>query len=218
MHKAKVMIATLGFIIFGAIIGLYFVPQESSPYEDRSMMYIDSEVPRGASLEYTNKYGKALASYMQKLPEVENTYLNISPTEIKGQAVLKQINKRKKSGHEIAKDVEDYLEANLPGVDFHIEGRQRSGADSDAGKLTFYLTSARKREYLEEISEDFIQSVMSEGVLDNITTSVGVTVRDFWVDINRDRTSSLGVDMKAVADTIKALLNGENWLFYENGS
>ena len=111
----------VGVMLFcAAAIALIFptMKQELSPLEDRGVILANVNAPDGATLEYTNRYAKALEEMGKPFKEFDRIFANVgNPIVAQASVVYRTVDwdKRTRSTIEMARELQPKFNA-LPGV------------------------------------------------------------------------------------------------------
>ncbi|MDD5731249.1 MAG: efflux RND transporter permease subunit, partial [Candidatus Omnitrophica bacterium] len=223
-HKKTVIIGfTLAFIFS---LGLTrFVGNEFIPEEDTGDVRVNISLPVGTRLEETDKIASRIEDILaQDVPEAEYYYVRTGSVRGMGRAFggaqgshtiaagakLVVKTKRKRSVTEVGQILRDKVK-NIPGVikaDISTGnpiGRMITGGGGKAIQIEIIGHSFEETDALAE---------KIKGILENIPGAVDVSIsREFnrpelRIDIDREKTAALGLDMGTISDTLKAFIQG----------
>ncbi len=188
--------ATLGFI---AVMGL---PRQLTPDEDKGKIFISGQSSPSSTIEFTDRYVKQIDDILAEYPDIKRRVTSITNPNYDISIELKQ--DRSRSTDDITEELRQKL-AFIPGVSVKFDDNERS---SDV--VSFVIGAAGKT--LREIRES--SGVMTNAlyqesdVVDAVLSNKQADTEEYTISIKRNKASALGVDPKAIADTVEALVKG----------
>lgn len=223
-HKKIVLIGFTFAFIFSLALAR-FVGSEFIPEEDTGDMRINITLPVGTRLEETDKIASRIEDLLaENVPEAQYYYARAGSVSGMGRAFggpqgshtiaagakLVEKSKRKRSVTEVAQDVRNMIK-NIPGV---IKADISTG--NPIGRL---ITGGAGKSIQVEIighsfeeTEDFAQKIKE--ILEHIPGTVDASIsRDFdrpelRIEIDREKSAALGLDMSTVAETLSTFIQG----------
>ncbi len=223
-HKKIIIVGfTLSFIF--SLFLTRFVGNEFIPEEDTGDLRINISLPVGTRLEESDKVARRVEDLLvQDIPEAEYYYVRTGSVRGLGRAFggvqgshtiaagakLVGKSKRKRSVMEVGQFIRNKIR-NIPGV---------MKADVSTGNPIGRLITGGggKAIQIEIIGHSFEETdALSEkikGILENIPGAVDVSVsREFnrpelRIDVDREKTAALGLDMSTISNTLKAFIQG----------
>ncbi|MFZ2602810.1 MAG: efflux RND transporter permease subunit [Candidatus Omnitrophota bacterium] len=223
-HKKIIIIGfTLAFIF--SLTLTRFVGNEFIPEEDTGDMRINISLAVGTRLEETDKVAQQVEDLLaQDIPEADYYYVRTGSVRGLGRAFggtqgthtiaagakLVVKTQRKRSVIEVAQIIRNKIK-NIPGVikaDISTGnpiGRMITGGGGKAIQLEIIGHSFEETDALAE---------KIKKILENIPGAVDVDIsREFnrpelKIEVDRQKTAALGLDMSTIANTLKALIQG----------
>jgi multidrug efflux pump len=197
-------------------LGILLYPQmkeELIPSSDRGTIFVFTQGPEGATMEYMNRYQRQAEEILEAMPEVERVLSVVSlGIGVPGQvnkgiliAMLVPASERDRNQEEIVMDLRPILE-QVPGIT-----ALPAGASMLSGFSTSPVSFAIQGEDLREIarhSDEIMRRLRSDPSFGNVTTNLYLNKPQLEVEIDRNRASDLGVSMRDVAMTLQIMLGG----------
>jgi len=223
-HKKLVLIVFTAAFIFSLML-TRFVGNEFIPEEDTGDMRININLPVGTRLEETDKIAQQIEDLLAKdVPEAEYYYVRAGSVRGLGRAFggaqgshtiaagakLVVKSQRKRSVEEVGQDIRRKRK-NMPGI---------MKADISTGNPIGRLITGGggKSIQLEIIGHSFEETdALAEKIktiLENIPGAVDVTIsREFnrpelKIEIDREKSAALGLDMNTIANTLNTFIQG----------
>ncbi len=217
-HKLLTLFLTL--ILFVGAISLVlmgFIGIEFTKAGDRSEFVVELQLPKDATLEYTNRVAAEAEAYIESLPGVVDVFSNVGITStgivesntnnlVEISVSLVDKTKRKFSTSHLARKVKLELESQIPDLKVRpIEINLIGLRDDDAVLVTF---TGEDRDTLAALS-DRVKQIMA-AIPGIVETQSSLTDRsnELHVQINRDKMELLGIDMAQVAGTLRTAFHG----------
>ena len=214
VHQIKtVLIATASFVVALALLGA--IGKEFVPKADFSETQINFYTPVGSSLEVTEMRAMQVDAALRELPEVRHTVTTINSGFAQGKiyaGVYVRLQDRKDRQRSVADLITPMRErlARIPGITVTNIGVTDMGGSKS---ISFSLQGPDLVE-LERLGRqvlDRMQTIPGLVDLDSTLKPDKPTVR---VDIKRDAAADLGLNVSALANTLRPLLAGVsvgNW-------
>ena len=214
VHQIKtVLIATASFVVALALLGA--IGKEFVPKADFSETQVNFYTPVGSSLEVTEMRAKQVDAALRELPEVRHTVTTINSGFAQGKiyaAIYVRLQDRKDRQRSVADLITPMRErlARIPGITVTNIGVTDMGGSKS---ISFSLQGPDLAE-LERLGRqvlDRMQAIPGLVDLDSTLKPDKPTVR---VDIKRDAAADLGLNVSALANTLRPLLAGVsvgNW-------
>ena len=214
VHQIKtVLIATAFFLLALALFGA--IGKEFVPKADFSETQVNFYTPVGSSLEVTEMRAKQVDAALRELPEVRHTVITINSGFAQGKifgSVYVRLTDRKDRQRSVADLVIPMRErlASIPGITVTNIGVTDMGGSKS---ISFSLQGSDLAE-LERLGRqvlDRLQTIPGLVDLDSTLKPDKPTVR---VDVKRDAAADLGLNVTALANTLRPLLAGisvGNW-------
>lgn len=199
------------FALFGVGIGAYSLMKEDlSPLEDMGYVRAHAYVPRGANMNFIDRYMRQ-AEKIMSVPEMasQSTLIQVhGNTYI--ETALVPWEKRKRRSIDMAAPIQKQLN-EIPGMGFGVQGGERSlGAASGGSKsIEFVVQTSKSYESLIKAAKDFHEVFARiPGVSDKIENTISRDEQELIVSINRDKAALLGVDVRQIGEALSTLIKG----------
>lgn len=201
-----VLFAGAAFSLFGTL------RQELTPTEDRSAVMLRITAPQGVSLDYTLGQMRRIEQLIQPLRdngEVAATFMNAGNNGYnQGFMVITLVpwGERERSQQEIAAQILD-LTRQIPGIRVNVSQPNSLGIRGAGNGLRFALVG-NDRAALNDAAIKVIEQMRDDPRFDQPRLWDDPTQPQLSVAIDRARASDLGIDINRLADTIQAMLDG----------
>ncbi|PTE09982.1 efflux RND transporter permease subunit [Mesorhizobium helmanticense] len=204
-----VLFAATAFTLFGTI------RQELTPTEDRAVVLLRINAPQGVSLDYTTQQMQKIEKLIQPLRdsgEIRSTFERAgwSGEYNSGFMVmtLAPWEERTRSQQEIMADI-SRLARQVPSVRVFPMQPNSLGIRGAGNGLQFALVG-NNRQALGDAAVKIIAEMQKDPRFQSPRLSVDPTQPQLAVAIDRERASDLGVDINGLADTMQAMLDGND--------
>jgi HAE1 family hydrophobic/amphiphilic exporter-1 len=204
-----VLFAATAFALFGTI------RQELTPTEDRSVVLLRISAPQGVSLEYTAAQMRKIEHLIQPLRdsgEIESTFESAGNN---GQynsgfmvMTLAPWDQRERSQQQIVADIRK-LAQQVPSLRVFPVQPNSLGIRGAGNGLQFALVG-NDRKALSQAANKVIDEMQKDPRFQQPRLSVDPTQPQLSVAIDRQRASDLGIDITGLADTMQAMLDGND--------
>ncbi|HMK34641.1 MAG TPA: efflux RND transporter permease subunit [Desulfomonilaceae bacterium] len=219
--------AVIGFAILAVMtIGTGFlskrIPGGFLPEEDQGYVYAVIQLPDAASLQRTSEAGKRVEQIIMNTPGVENctsvigfSLLSFVRNTYSGffWIRLKNWSERQRPDEKAAAIIEHLNRefSQVPqgrAVAFSPPAIQGVGT---AGGVTFILEdrAGKDIEFLAKNTRKFIAAAQKRPELARVFTTLLPAVPQYFVDVDRDKVLSEGVDLSEVYGTLQAFMGGK---------
>jgi multidrug efflux pump len=217
--KKLVLIALAVVSLIGAII-FFKLPSELAPTEDRGVMLVIYFGPEGSSLEYTNQYAKQLEAIYETIPEIKGYFSAVGwPIVSKGLSfiMLKPEQLRQRSAFQIVQELAPKL-GSVPGLIAFPIMPPSLGEGGMQQPIEVMLESHLEFPQIQEIVEKFLGEMRASKEFTNLDTNLVLNQPRVELEIDRDKASMLGIDIKSVGDTIATLVGSRNVTYFKKGN
>ncbi|MEZ5780347.1 MAG: efflux RND transporter permease subunit [Rhizobiaceae bacterium] len=206
---AAVLFAGAAFAMFGQI------RQELTPTEDRSVVLLRINAPQGVSLDYTTSQMRRLGDLIQPLRESGEVISTFERSGGGGQMnsgfmviTLAPWNERVRSQQEIQAQIVG-LARQIPSLRVFAFSPNSLGIRGAGSGLQFALVG-NDRAALGDAADKVIEEMAADPRFQQARLSVDPTQPQLSVAIDRTRASDLGIDITGLANTMQAMLDGNN--------
>ncbi|UDL88439.1 efflux RND transporter permease subunit [Mesorhizobium sp. PAMC28654] len=204
-----VLFAGTAFTLFGTI------RQELTPTEDRAAVLLRINAPQGVSLDYTTQQMQKIEKLIQPLRDSGEI---VSTFESAGQngsyntgfmvMTLAPWNERGRGQQEIMAEISQ-LTAQVPSLRVFPVQPNSLGIRGAGNGLQFALVG-NDRKALGDAAVKIIAEMQKDPRFQSPRLSVDPTQPQLAVAIDRERASDLGIDITGLANTMQAMLDGND--------
>jgi HAE1 family hydrophobic/amphiphilic exporter-1 len=210
------------FLVVGGWIGSEFVSQG-----DRGEFQIRLELPKDATLEQTNFQTQLVENYLRTLPVVSEVFTTVgrssgqftgsqaSPFTAEVAVKLVDRKHRDQTGPAIARDVENYLEENIPGAEYTSVPISIMGTAADAPIQV--IVSGPDRDSVAVTAEKIENILLGIRGTRKVETSLETGNPEIRVEVDRFKMNELGLSMDQVGGTLQVAFNGNDDSKYTDG-
>jgi len=198
--------------LFG-YVGVSFFPKAEKP-----QFMIRIYAPEGSSISYTDGISRQVESLLDTLPGIKhyasNTghgnpriYYNLFPKRFEknfAEIYVEMENYEVESFDRVIEDLRAHF-LDFPGARINVKEFEQ-GSPIEA-PLTVKITGNNLGD-LKKISDDFERFLREEPGLVNIDNQLDRSSTDFYININRDKASMLGVPVYEVDRTVRTAITG----------
>jgi HAE1 family hydrophobic/amphiphilic exporter-1 len=211
------LIVLLGAALFaGGAFSLFgTIRQELTPTEDRSVVLLRLNAPQGVSLDYTTSQMRRLGELIQPLRDSGEVISTFENTGQNGQTnsgfmvvTLAPWHERTRSQQQIQTEILD-LAKQVPSLRAFAINPNSLGIRGAGSGLQFALVG-NDRQKLGEAATKIIDAMREDPRFQQARLTVDPTQPQLSVVIDRARASDLGIDITGLANTMQAMLDGNN--------
>ncbi|MGX5847142.1 efflux RND transporter permease subunit [Mesorhizobium sp. PL10] len=203
------LFAATAFALFGTI------RQELTPSEDRAVVLLRINAPQGVSLDYTTQQMQKIERLIQPLRnsgEIVSTFENAGQNGAYNSGfmvmTLAPWDKRARSQQEIMAQITQ-LTRQVPSVRIFPVQANSLGIRGAGNGLQFALVG-NDRKALGDAATKIIAEMQKDERFQNPRLSIDPTQPQLAVAIDRERASDLGIDITGLANTLQAMLDGND--------
>ncbi|MGZ5179820.1 MAG: efflux RND transporter permease subunit [Ramlibacter sp.] len=210
----------IGAMLLSAVaIALVFptMKSELSPLEDRGTIIANINAPDGATIDYTDRYAKALERIGQQYPEFDRIFANIgNPTVSQGSVVYRAVDweSRKRTTLEIARDMGPKFNA-LPGVSAFPIAPPSLGQGFRERPLNFVIQTSDSFENLNRVTRQLLDEMAKNPGIQAVDVDLRLNKPELRIDVDRDKAADLGIGVDVVARALETTLGGRQVTRYK---
>ncbi|MBN9218712.1 MAG: efflux RND transporter permease subunit [Mesorhizobium sp.] len=204
-----VLFAGVAFTLFGTI------RQELTPTEDRAAVLLRISAPQGVSLDYTTAQMQKIERLIQPMRdsgEIRATFENAGNNGSYNSGfmvmTLAPWNERSRSQQEIMAEISE-LTKQVPSVRIFPVQPNSLGIRGAGNGLQFALVG-NDRKALGDAAVKIIDEMRKDPRFQTPRLSIDPTQPQLAVAIDRERASDLGIDITGLANTLQAMLDGND--------
>jgi len=207
----RLVVVLIGLAFTGLSWGLMtkFLPSKFVPDEDRGIIRGKGDATKGLTLDALDRYVMQLDAIIDNNPAIENRLLMVKMPEVTVISSLKPWAQRKKSSHDILKQLNPELK-KVVGLGITLSNQRSFGSGGkEEGSITFVLQSMKPMEEIIATSRKLLQGFADQQSDIDLRFYLPVNMQDFNVNINRDVTSYVGLSAEDIATTMEIFTKGK---------
>ncbi len=200
------------------------LPRELAPLEDRSLLVVAANGPQGAGYAYMLEAMKQVDSVVASTlgeDELEAQLTVTSPgfgaaTTINtgfSRVVLTQPENRDRPQGAIAGALGRAL-AEIPEVDAYVRQPATINAGGSRGLPVQFVVRNNDLEKIRRIIPGFLDAARAKPALGFVDVDLKFNQPELILTIDRDRAEALGVDVRAIAETVQASFSGQRFGYF----
>lgn len=200
-----VAVASVGGVLF------FVLPSELSPVEDRGTIVVVGLAPEGSTIEYTTDWMQRMEPIYASIPEIKQYFvIGGTPVVSQGLAFLRMQDwaDRDRSQQEIAQELTPKLFGGFPGVMAFATNPPSLGRSPITKPIEFVVQTNGTYEELDSIVQQILGAGRQFPGLTSVDADLKLNKPQVAVQLNRDKTASVGVDVDAVGRTLETMLGG----------
>jgi HAE1 family hydrophobic/amphiphilic exporter-1 len=220
LHRRVLMVGIAGASVAVAFLLIPRIGFSWIPETDANEFNVGFRVPPGSRLEYTQEKGREIARFLQSLPEVERTVLNVgggflgTPSGGRVGVVLKDRSHRSRTLAEIQTDLRTRLR-QIPGVRPSITG-QRTVFGGGYRQPIIVNVQGPEPTRLKIAAERALAAIGSvPGVAEPNSSEEG-SIPQLDVRVDRQEAWRAGLGIQSIAATLQPLFSGQRATRWED--
>lgn len=190
---------------------------ELSPLEDRGVILANINAPDGATMEYTNRYARALEKMGQAYPEFDRIFASLgNPTVSQGAVVYRTVDwdERKRTTLELARDLAPKFNA-LPGVNAFPITPPSLGQGFRERPLNYVIQTSDSYENLNRVTRQMLDEIARNPGIQSVDVDLRLNKPELRIDVDRAKAADLGVSVDVVARALETMLGGRQVTRYK---
>ena len=184
--------------------------QELAPLEDRGTILATINAPDGSTLEFTDRYARALEKIGQTYPEFDRIFANMgNPTVGQGSVIYRAVDwdERKRTTLEIAREMGPKFGA-LSGVNAFPITPPSLGQGFRERPLNFVIQTSDSYQNLSAVARQMMDEVAKNPGILQPDVDLRLNKPELRIEVDRVKAAELGVSIDVVARTIETMLGG----------
>jgi multidrug efflux pump len=184
--------------------------QELAPLEDRGTILATINAPDGSTLEFTDRYARALEKIGQSYPEFDRIFASMgNPTVGQGSVIYRAVDwdERKRTTLEIAREMGPKFGA-LSGVNAFPITPPSLGQGFRERPLNFVIQTSDSYQNLSAIARQMMDEVAKNPGILQPDVDLRLNKPELRIEVDRVKAAELGVSIDVVARTIETMLGG----------
>ncbi|THF57961.1 efflux RND transporter permease subunit [Ollibium composti] len=213
---APVIVLLVAVLFAGAAFAMFgTIRQELTPTEDRSAVLLRFSAPQGVSLDFTTSQMRKLEELIQPLRDSGEIVSTFESAGYNNQynsgfmvMTLAPWDERTRSQQQIMAEITE-LAKQVPAARIFPVQPNSLGIRGAGNGLQFALVG-NDRKALSEAAGKIIDTMQADPRFQQPRLSIDPTQPQLAVAIDRARASDLGIDITGLADTMQAMLDGND--------
>jgi HAE1 family hydrophobic/amphiphilic exporter-1 len=219
IRKALIGVLILtGFALVDGIFGRR-LPSSFLPEEDYGFLFLNIQLPAGASLERTDQVSQKIETILKQTEGIQYT------TTINGFSLLNRVSasyngfffvslkpwsERKSTSQDIVKSVNGRLANEVPEAIAFLFSPPAIPGLGNSGGFSFWLQdrSGGSVEFLDQNLQKFLAAARQRPELAGVSSQFSATAPQLFADVDRDKVLKQGVAVGDVYQTMQAYLGG----------
>ncbi|HEU4476685.1 MAG TPA: efflux RND transporter permease subunit [Methyloceanibacter sp.] len=205
------LVLLIGLAVAGASYFLFgMLKSELAPLEDQGTIITVFRAPEGATIDYTDAYGKQLEEIALKVPESDRVFLvSGNPTVSQGRVILRVIpwDERQRTQQEIARSIAQDIVA-VPGVVAFPSNPPSLGQHSRSKPVNFVIQTSRPYNELQQMVDALIDKVQDYPGLVDVDSDLKLNSPQLDIAVDREKAASMGVEIDTLGRTLETMLGG----------
>ena len=208
-------------VVAALAIGLFvLMPKELAPQEDQGVIVAFGQGPEGATIEYTDKYGRMIEGILSQVPSVERYFvLSGFPTvtNVIGFVMLSDWEDRDVSAAEVQGALFPQF-MGIPGVMAYPTLPPPLGQQGFGQPVNFVIQSSGSWEDLDAVAQQVLGKMAESGNFTNPDSDLKLNKPQLKVSLNREKVAAVGSGVATVGHTLETMLGGRNVTRFKRGS
>jgi multidrug efflux pump len=206
-------------VLSGVGIGIIFpdMKRELAPLEDRGQILNVITAPDGSTLEYTERYARAIERIGQSYPEFDRIFVSAgNPTVAQSNVFMRAIDwdERKRTTLEIARELQPKL-AGLPGVTAFPITPPSLGQGFRERPVNFVIVTTDSYQNLAALTRQFLDEIAKNPGFSGVDNDLRLNKPELKIDVDRDKAADMGVSVDVVVRAIETMLGGRQVTRYK---
>jgi HAE1 family hydrophobic/amphiphilic exporter-1 len=221
IRKAALAVLVLGAVTAGALLLGRRLPGGFLPQEDQGYLFVNLQLPNAASIERTDAAAQEVARAVRKIPGVENctaavgfSLLSLVRSTFSSFFFVKLKPWSERHGREQTADailgrIDRELSGLPEGIAFAFPPPSIPGIGTASG-VTFILEDRAGKDFafLAENTRKFMAAAGKRPEVARIITTLMPDVPQRYVEVDRDKVLTQGVDLGEVYQAMQAFMGG----------
>ena len=197
-------------VAYGCYTLFLTMKRELSPVEDRGTIVTIINGPDGASIGYTEKYGRQLEAIARGIPEIDRAFVVAgNPTVAQGIAFwrLTDWDARQRSVQDIVKELQPKLLA-IPGVLAFAVAPPSLGQSPRERPINVVVLTSDPYDKLQRTMAPLMRELQQWSGLQGVDSDLRLNKPEVRLTIDRDRAADAGVPVDAIGRAVETMLGG----------
>ncbi len=204
-------------LVVGSIYFLYnSASSELAPQEDQGVVILMPTSAPDATLQQKELFSQQVQDILEKVPEADQSFQVISPTQSISGITLKPWDQRKRDATTIQRALQGQLN-NVAGQRI-VAFLPPALPGSQGLPIQFVLKSTQPISTLYPQAQKFLADATASGLFLFIDSDLKVDAPQSVIEIDRDKAAQLGLSMSQVGEALGGLLGGAYTNYFSLGS
>lgn len=228
-HKVKTFLIVFGLFVSSiTLVAMGYIGSDFFPTTDRGEFLVQLEIDKDASIEETNFITREAEAYLQELPEVERLITTVGQSSSGGMGGAQAINnkseitvtlvdrsERDEKTNVLAAQIKRDLEQKLLAAKVTTVPVGMVGVQAAPLQMTITGNSFEEALNYAEAADKVLRSI--DGAME-IETSVEEGNPEISVNVDRDKMTTLGLNVATVGQTLRTAFSGNKDNKFRTGS
>jgi multidrug efflux pump len=215
-HRWLVVLVMLGSgVVSWQVLGQ--IKRELSPIEDRGVVLAQVNAPDGSTLEYTNRYARAIERMGEGMPEFDRIFGNIgNPTVAQGNVFFRTLpwEERKKTTMEMARELTPRV-AGMSGVTAFPITPPSLGQGFTQRPVNFVIITSDSYQNLSATVRAMQDEMAKNPGFVQVDTDLRLNKPELKLEVDRERAADMGVPVDQIARAVETMLGGRKVTRYK---
>ena len=218
LKKARwVVVLIMASCGVGIVLVYPTMKQELSPLEDRGTVLATVTAPDGSTLDYTDKYAKALEKIGSAYPEFDRIFANLgNPTVAQGSVIYRAVDwdERKRTTLEIAREMQSKFNG-VAGINAFPITPPSLGQGFRERPVNFVIQTSDSYQNLNAVTRQMMDAIAKNPGFISPDVDLRLNKPELRIDVDRVKAAELGVNVDVVARAVETMLGGRTVTRYK---
>jgi multidrug efflux pump len=186
------------------------IKRELAPIEDRGVVVAQINGPDGATLDYTNRYARAIERVGEAYPEFDRIFANIgNPTVAQGTVFFRALpwEERTRTTQEMAREMTPRI-AGMTGVTAFPITPPSLGQGFTQRPISYVIITSESYQNLAQTVRAFQDELAKNPGFVQVDSDLRLNKPEIRMEVDRERAADMGVGVDAIARAIETMLGG----------
>ena len=191
--------------------------RELSPVEDRGVVVAQINGPDGATLDYTNRYAKAIERIGEGYPEFDRVFATVgNPTVAQGNIFFRAVpwEDRKRTTLEMAREMTPRV-SSMSGVTAFPVTPPSLGQGFTQRPINFVIITSDSYQNLAQTVRAFQDELAKNPGFVQVDTDLRLNKPEIKLEVDRERAADMGVGVDLIARAVETMLGGRKVTRYK---
>jgi multidrug efflux pump len=207
--KKRSMVVVFVATVLVSLVFLYtHTPRETAPQEDTGFFMVFASGPQSATLNYTEKYSTKFNKIFNGFPETRDYFVVNGINGVNsafGGMILKPWDQRRTVAGDLTGPFQGQL-SQIAGLQTYA--MQPPALPGGEGGMQFIIQTTGDYQTLFELSQKLLAKIQSSGLFIYSDNGLKFDNPQATLQINRSKAADLGLNMKAIGDSLSSALSG----------